>query len=259
MARGEAARSGPVEIWHEAVREPMEFELDPDLIDSIVADETTHAKQEIAELGPLGALERSQQRHDARLAAAPDAHTLACKNGCFWCCYFTVEVRPVEIVRIMQFMDHEMSNEDRERIAAEIHTNAAALASLDDDARLRHNLKCPFLHFGRCSIYAVRPQTCRNYHATDSRGCEKAYREPENDDIDPEFAPLVYQSGGAHVDAFSTAMEEAGYDVGAYELNAALSTALHDAAGLTARFDAKQIALPTIDRTEVAPEFLDSE
>jgi hypothetical protein len=29
-----------------------------------------------------------------------DAHTLACKNGCFWCCYFTVDVRAVEVFSI---------------------------------------------------------------------------------------------------------------------------------------------------------------
>lgn len=237
----------------------MEFEIDTLLVTTIVADELQQARSEIAELGPLGALTRSQLRHDARLAAAPDAHTLACRAGCFWCCYFTVEVRPVEVLRIVDFMQHEMPAADRERITAEIHANAAALAKIDEDARLRHNLKCPFLHFGRCSIYSVRPQTCRNYHATNAAGCEQAYKEPDNDDIDPEFAPLVYQSGGAHVDAFSKAMQEAGYDVAAYELNAALSVALNDIAGTREHFQSQGLAFPTIDGIDVSPEFLDSD
>jgi Fe-S-cluster containining protein len=235
----------------------MEFEIDTTLVATIVADEMQLTRVDLAQLGPIAALARSQQRHDARLAAAPDAHTLACKAGCFWCCYFTVEVRPVEVMRIVEFMQHEMLLADRERISAEIHTNSAALATLDEDARLRHNLKCPFLHFGRCSIYAVRPQTCRNYHATNAAGCEKAYKEPDNDDIDPEFAPLVYQTGGAHVDAFSTALHEAGYDTAAYELNAALAVALTDPAGTRTRFGAKQSTFPTIERVEVMPEFVD--
>lgn len=237
----------------------MEFDLDSNLVDSIVCDETMQTRRDLEERGPLGALARSQERHDARLAAAPDAPTLACKSGCFWCCYFTVEVRPVEVVRIVDFMQTQMEAEDRARIAAEIHTNAAALASLDEDARLRHNLKCPFLHLGRCSIYPVRPQTCRNYHATNAAGCEKAYREPENDDIDPEFAPLVYQSGGAHVDAFSAVMADAGYDVAAYELNAALDVALTEPLDTRARFEARHIAFPTIAGVEVTPEFLDTD
>jgi Fe-S-cluster containining protein len=237
----------------------MEFEIDTTLVDAIVSDEMQQARADLAALGPIEALARSQRRHDARLEAAADAPTLACKAGCFWCCYFTVEVRPVEVVRIVEFMQREMAPADRERITTEIHTNAAALASLDADARSRHNLKCPFLHLGRCSIYAVRPQTCRNYHATNAAGCEKAYREPENDDIDPEFAPLVYQSGGAHVDAFSTVLQDAGYDVAAYELNTALAVTLPDPTAIQARFDAKLPTFPTIEGVEVIPEFVDDE
>jgi Fe-S-cluster containining protein len=71
----------------------------------------------------------------------------------------------------------------------------------------------PILNEGRCTVYAARPQSCRNYHATDVAGCRQSYEEPENLDIDPDFAPGVYQAGGAHVEAVSTAMREAGYDV----------------------------------------------
>jgi Fe-S-cluster containining protein len=235
----------------------MEFEIDKELVATIVDDELARAQSEIRELGPVAALGRSQARHDVRLASAGDAHTLACKTGCFWCCYFTVEVRPVEVIRILDFMQGEMLAADRVRISTEINTNAAAIATLDEEARLRHNLKCPFLHLGRCSIYPVRPHTCRNYHATNAAGCEKAYNEPENDDIDPEFAPLVYQSGGAHVDAFSAAMQDAGYDIAAYELNAALAAALADPAAMLSRFESRQTALPTVEGIEVELEFLD--
>jgi Fe-S-cluster containining protein len=239
------------------IQHSMEFKIDTELVATIVADELARARGEIQQRGPVAALGYSQARHDVRLAAAGDAHTLACKAGCFWCCYFTVEVRPVEVVRILDFMQREMLDADRVRVSTEIFTNAQALATLDEDARLRHNMKCPFLHLGRCSIYSVRPQTCRNYHATNAAGCEKAYNEPENDDIDPEFAPLVYQSGGAHVDAFSAAMHEAGYDGAAYELNTALAVALADPAAMLSRFEAKQRTLPAVEGIEVEPEFLD--
>jgi Fe-S-cluster containining protein len=236
----------------------MEFEIDTDLVRTIVADEGARTRTDLAHGGPMLALDRSQARHEARLAAAKDAPTLACKAGCFWCCYFTVDVRPVEVLRIVDFVQHELSDEDRTRITAEIATNSAAFAALDDDARARTNTKCPFLHLGRCSIYSVRPQTCRNYHATNAAGCQKAYEEPDNDDIDPEFAPLVYQSGGAHVDAFSVAIQEAGYDVDAYELNAALAVALADPVATRQRFESKLPVFPTLDGAEVPSEFAGS-
>lgn len=236
----------------------MELEIDAALVDAIAADEMQQARAELAALGPVAALALSQRRHDMRLEHAADAPALACKAGCYWCCYFTVDVRAVEVMRIVEVMQNEMSHANRVRIEREIRTNNAALAGLDPNARLRQNVKCPFLYLGRCSIYGARPQTCRNYHATNSAGCKRAYQEPENDEIDPEFAPLVYQSGGAHVEAFSAVLKEAGYDVAAYELNAALAVALADPAAARTRFEAKQPAFPTIEGTEVLPELLDA-
>ncbi len=32
---------------------------------------------------------------------------------------------------------------------------------------------------GRCTIYAARPQSCRNYHATNAAGCRQSYEEPK--------------------------------------------------------------------------------
>ena len=236
----------------------MEFDIDAKLVRTIVDDEGTKTRADLAEGGPMLALERSQQRHEERLAAAGDAPTLACKAGCFWCCYFTVDVRPIEVLRIHEFMQRSLPAEDRERITSEIATNSAAFAALDEDARVRCNTKCPFLHLGRCSIYPVRPQTCRNYHATNAVGCQKAYEEPDNDDIDPEFAPLVYQSGAAHVDAFSQTLKDAGYDVDAYELNSAMAAMLADPSGAQAKFLAKECVFPALDGVEVPSEFAGS-
>lgn len=237
----------------------MEFTVDTQLVTRIAADELAQTRTDLAQVGPLGALVRSQERHDVRLAAADDAPSLACKAGCFWCCYFTVEARPVEVLRIVEFMHAALSEADRERIAEEVRTNSAVLAGLDEETRMRHNLKCPFLVAGRCCIYFARPQTCRNYHATDAAGCQRAYEEPENDDIDPQFAPLTYQSGRSHVDAFSMALRQAGYDMAAYELNAALAIALANPTEARARLDARQPVFPTLEGIDVEPEFVDYE
>ncbi|MET0499377.1 MAG: YkgJ family cysteine cluster protein [Steroidobacteraceae bacterium] len=233
----------------------MEFEIDESLVQGIISDEYARARAEIAELGPLRALEQSQQRHDARLAQAADAGTLACKAGCFWCCYFTVDVRPVEVVRILEFMETSLPPEERKRIVGEIVASSAAIQTMNEIERMRRTVKCAFLADGRCTIYAARPQTCRNYHATDVAGCEKSFHEPENEDIDPEFAPLVYQSGGAHVDGFSQAMQDAGYDVAVFELNTALAAALAQPVTTRKRFEAGESLFADLQGEEVVPEF----
>jgi Fe-S-cluster containining protein len=236
----------------------MEISLDLAYVRRILAQEYDLAHQEIESVGVLRACESSQQRHDSRIASAPDIGTLACRAGCTWCCYFSVDVRAVEVFRILDFVEHELPAADKERIFAEVRANSAALQNLDETERMRRNVKCPFLNDGRCSIYSARPQTCRNYHATSVVGCQQSYEDPDNLEIDPEFAPLVYQAGGAHVDAFTTAMRDAGYDTNVYELNCAVNAALSEPAARE-RFAAKLPPFTTLSGDDVPLEFEDLE
>jgi Fe-S-cluster containining protein len=238
----------------------MEIELDIAMIRKLVTAETQQAGNEIAELGPLRAYQASLQRHDARLAAAPDSHTLDCKQGCAWCCYFTIDARPIEVINIIEAMQ-SLPTIEQERIKREAATNYAKLELLPVEARVHQNLKCPFLvgtaSGGCCGIYQARPQTCRNYHATRAAGCQQSYEEPDNEDIDPEFAPLVYQTGTAHVDAFNHAMQTAGYDIHVYELNSALTHAIASRETFVNRFESKQTAFADLDGDEAPAELID--
>jgi Fe-S-cluster containining protein len=206
----------------------------------------------------LGALERSQLRHDTRVAAAADFGTLACRAGCTWCCYFTVDVRAAEVFRILDFVERTFAPVEKARVYTEVRANSVALGKLGEDERITRNLKCPFLADGRCGIYAARPQSCRNYHATDVSGCQQSFEEPDNLDIDPDFAPGVYQVGTAHVEGVSAAMCQAGYDVNAYELNGALDAALTDP-GARERFESRQKPFTGLSGEQVPAEFDDLE
>jgi len=204
----------------------MEISIDFATVRRLLKEEYAQARAGIAQAGPVAALAGSQVRHDDCLAAASDAQTLACRDGCAWCCHFTVDVRAVEVFGILDFVTHHFSPARQAALRDEIEINSREVALLSEEQRMRRTAKCPFLEMGRCTIYSVRPQTCRNYHATDAAGCRQSFEEPGNLDIDPEFAPMVYQSGGAHVEGFSAAMQDAGFDTAAYELNQALAAAL---------------------------------
>lgn len=236
----------------------MEITIDLETVRRVVAHEQALAREDIAALGPIAALERSQQRHEDRLASAPDAHTLACRAGCSWCCHFTVDVRAVEVIRILDVVSRRFTAQEQQRIREEIRGNAATLRDLDDVERMRRNIKCPFLSAGRCTIYEARPQTCRNYHATNAAGCKQSFEQPDNLDIDPEFAPLTYQIGGAHVDAFSKALSEAGYDTTVYEMNIALDAAAAQG-DVRVRFEARLTPFADLSGTEAPHEFPDLE
>src|SRR5690606_21975842 len=148
-------------------------------------EEQARARDEIREQGVLRAYENSRERHDARIAAAPDVGTLECRAGCTWCCHFSVDVRAVEVFSILDCIERTLSPEERARIHAEVRTNSAVMQGLNALERMRRNVKCPFLSEGRCSIYQARPQMCRNYHATSVAGCQASYHDPDNLDIDP--------------------------------------------------------------------------
>src|ERR1700733_15919587 len=153
----------------------MEFFLDASLIRGILKQERPQARHEIRDLGVFRALESSQRRHDARIAAAPDVGTLACRAGCTWCCYFTVDVRAAEVFRILDFVEQSFTPEEKARVYAEVRANSVALRNLGEGERVTRNVKCPFLNEGRCTAYAARPQSCRNYHATNVAGCRQSY------------------------------------------------------------------------------------
>ena len=236
----------------------MEFTLDIAFLRDVLLQEKALADHEIRDLGVLGALATSQKRHDVRTAAAPDVGTLACCAGCTWCCYFTVDVRAAEVFRILDFVERSLTPDEKVRVYSEIRANGAVLRNLGEAERVSRNTKCPFLNEGRCTIYAARPQSCRNYHATDVAGCRQSYEEPENLDIDPEFAPGVYQAGGAHVEAFSAALRDAGLDADAYELNCAFDAALSEP-GARDRFESGQKPFMHLSGEHVPDEFDDLE
>src|SRR5688572_1103493 len=224
----------------------MEISLDATFVRSILTEEYQRARDEIQTTGVMRALENSQQRHDARIASAPDVGTLACRAGCTWCCHFSVDVRAVEVFSILDFVERTFTSEEKARVYSEVSANSTTLKNLGEIERMKRNVKCPFLNAGRCTIYSARPQTCRNYHATNVAGCQQSYEDPDNLDIDPDFAPWVYQAGGSHVEAFSNAMREAGYDVDAYELNCALGAATSDPAARK-RFESRLPPFPSLN------------
>jgi Fe-S-cluster containining protein len=157
---------------------------------------------------------------------------------------------------ILDVVERSFAPEEKARVYAEVRANSAALRQLNEDERVTRNVKCPFLNEGRCTVYAARPQSCRNYHATNVAGCQQSYEEPDNLDIDPDFAPVVYQAGAAHVEAVSEAMGNAGYDVKAYELNCALDATLTDA-GARGRFESRLPPFIGLSGEEVPAEFDD--
>lgn len=96
---------------------------------------------------------------------------VACRKGCAWCCHKNVDVSIAEAILIAV----ETGAPDDPRGPA-FERGADEIAGLDDLARVKTGKPCPFLGAeNECTIYAIRPFSCRSYFAPDAAQCQAAF------------------------------------------------------------------------------------
>jgi Fe-S-cluster containining protein len=128
---------------------------------------------------------------DGLLARAP-AGAVACKDGCDHCCYQSVGVTPPEAFAIADHLRHSLSEAEFARVAAHISSCHERTHGLTAEERFAPEYPCPFLQTGSCSIYEVRPLSCRGMNSLDADECRARLREPE------ARAAFVESGAGAH-------------------------------------------------------------
>jgi Fe-S-cluster containining protein len=111
------------------------------------------------------------------LAHAPEG-ALACKAGCDHCCYQVVGVTPAEALTIWSHLQRTRSAEELERLGARVVELREKSRGLSSTERFSPDHPCAFLEAGRCSIYEVRPLSCRGMNSLDAKECETRLREP---------------------------------------------------------------------------------
>lgn len=97
-----------------------------------------------------------------------------CRKGCSFCCHLKVTATTLEVIRIAAVLGAD-------RRSAVLST-AEAIAGLDDRQRLASKVPCPLLIEGACSIYEVRPLTCRALLSRSASLCERQFETREGQD-----------------------------------------------------------------------------
>jgi Fe-S-cluster containining protein len=163
------------------------------------------------------------------LTSYPNVPPTACRAGCAWCCYKSIAVSPLEVLRIVAYLRAALSPVE----LAEVHER---IAHLDDQTRAMSSLQraharlpCAFLADQQCSIHQVRPLTCAGWNSVDVNECKADWLAPDSSD---EITANVVQ-----IDAFQAM--RLGMDLGSEELGLE-----HDPLELTT---ALRIALDTPD------------
>lgn len=152
---------------------------------------------------------------------------LACHKGCATCCTLRVTATAPEILMIARYVRWASAALKRAEFDLEQRIVDAdrVTRALSEEQRVTLRRRCPFIANGVCVIYPVRPLSCRGHASYDKRACvEAAAGRAENI---PFSAPhMTVRSLIQH--AMQSALRDAGYAFGAYELNQAVCMALAD-------------------------------
>jgi len=135
----------------------------------------------------------------------PNQPVYACRSACAACCYLFVAVPPGVAEAIAEHIEVTFSSAERNALLTRLDEAAAAAAAIDDPTRLRR--RCPLLgEDDRCSVYEVRPLTCRAFTSTSVARCEQIAFDPAFASAGVKQNPALYR---IHMEATSVLQETA--------------------------------------------------
>jgi Fe-S-cluster containining protein len=154
---------------------------------------------------------------------------LACCEGCGVCCSLRIDVFAHEALLIAHHIRSHFTADEIAGLMARLEAHSEKVMTLTPFEHLTQNIVCPLLQNGRCTVYAVRPHSCRRHHSQDFATCQYTFDHP--DDLESPAAhdrDLYRALTGAmqcNIDVYSAL----GFDHTIYELGTAIHEALNDA------------------------------
>lgn len=107
-------------------------------------------------------------------AIRPTGTAPACKSGCSHCCSMRVGIMPSETFTIATYLTDMFDTEELATIKQKITETARSIWIYRNDtlARWKAGIQCPFLSDGKCSIYEIRPFSCRWFTSQNADDCQ---------------------------------------------------------------------------------------
>src|SRR5262249_9472547 len=89
------------------------------------------------------------------------------------CCYLHTAATIPEVIQIGEHIRRTWATEDVASLHVRIDEHVAATEGMPMSQRLATRLRCPLLNdAGDCSVYSVRPNSCRGWNSRDVTICE---------------------------------------------------------------------------------------
>lgn len=93
-----------------------------------------------------------------------------CRDGCSACCHLFVSVPPGVIELVTDYIHNTFSKDEQDALIPRLKTAAAKIETAKTITEVR--ARCPLLdRQDRCSIYPVRPLSCRAFTSSDVSRC----------------------------------------------------------------------------------------
>jgi hypothetical protein len=102
----------------------------------------------------------------------PGAESIACREGCSFCCHLHVIATIPEILRIAADLRSRLDSAALTALDARIAAHRAAMGGAIGTERRARRAACPLLENGRCTVYPIRPLSCRGWNSLDVATCE---------------------------------------------------------------------------------------
>lgn len=144
--------------------------------------------------------------------------SVACRQGCNWCCHQHVTVLAAEALAIHA---HIAGTPLEDRLRAAI----PAIVGTTPEARKAARTPCPFVSPDGCAIYELRPNRCRSVHSRDADYCRRRYEGAVDEPVSPE-RPIPVEpvaAADATLAGLAQALRGRGLPVDALELVHALA------------------------------------
>ncbi len=158
---------------------------------------------------------------------ARDALTIACAEGCSYCCHVHADVTVPEILAITRHLEETWSEPARRALHDRLALQVARVEHLSDDARWAAKIPCALLDdAGRCSIHAARPLRCRAFNASRVEPCREAFLGDAG--ATPAQIPRLDRAHDAAEAGYDEALVDAGLSAISHRLEGGLLVALDD-------------------------------
>ena len=132
------------------------------------------------------ALESYDRLNQARVEQS--AIKLVCRAGCSLCCWLRVDATAPEVFLIAETLRAELPPQVRaalppqelQALRERLASHAEKVSHMTVLEHATRNVACPLSRDGWCSVYEVRPHTCRRHHSQDLAACQYTYDHPDD-------------------------------------------------------------------------------